>query len=119
MANILTVEDEALVRILLVETLETVGHSVSEAPDGEAALKMIQAGVPVDVLVTDIRMPKMEGYSLAMAARALRPALPVIFMTGYSDSKPPEALAESRVLRKPFNPDSLVALIDTLLAGKA
>jgi CheY-like chemotaxis protein len=119
MANILTVEDEALVRILLVETLEAAGHAVREAPDGEAALAMIKAGLAVDILVSDVRMPKLDGYGLAVAAREINPSLPVIFMTGYSDAKLPAALAGSRILRKPFNPDDLVALVEKLLAGGA
>ena len=114
MAHIMTVEDEALVRILLVETLESAGHTVTQAPDGEAALQAIRAGAALDVLLTDVRMPRMDGYELALAARALRPALPVIFMTGYSDARPPVELAASRMLRKPFNPDDLVALVAAL-----
>jgi len=115
MANILTAEDEALVRMLIVETLELAGHTVTEAPDGEAALEAIRAGVAIDILVSDVRMPKMDGYSLAVAARRLRPRLGVILMTGYSDATLPEELAGSTILHKPFNPDSLIALVERFM----
>jgi CheY-like chemotaxis protein len=118
-AKILAVEDEALVRLLIVETLENAGHVLLEAPDGEAALSIVRETPDLNLIVTDIRMPKLDGFGLATAVRQLRPDLGLLFMTGYSGSAVPADLASIKTLQKPFNPDDLVAAIDKLMAGGA
>jgi CheY-like chemotaxis protein len=117
MAKILAVEDEALVRILIVETLSDVGHTVLEAPDGEAALAIVKATPDLDLIVTDVRMPKMDGFALAVNAHKLRPDLSVLFMTGYSGTDVPPELPAVKVMQKPFDPDELVVAIEAMLGG--
>jgi CheY-like chemotaxis protein len=118
MAKILAVEDEALVRILIVETLADAGHSVLEAADGESALAVVKETPDLDLIVTDVRMSKMDGFSLARFAREIRPDLPVLFMTGYMGADVPANIPGAKVLQKPFDPDDLLAAIVTTLADK-
>jgi CheY-like chemotaxis protein len=118
MAKILAVEDEALVRILIVETLADAGHSVLEAPDGESALTIVRETPDLDLIVTDVRMSKMDGFSLAQFAREIRAGLPVLFMTGYMGADVPAKMPDAKVLQKPFDPDDLLAAIDVMLAGR-
>jgi CheY-like chemotaxis protein len=118
MAKILIVEDEGLVRILIVETLKEAGHDVLEAPDGEAALALLQQHADVDLIVTDVRMAKLDGFALAIAAKRLRQGLEVVFITGYIGTEVPRELSRALVMQKPFDPDALVVAIGTLLAER-
>jgi len=118
MAKILAVEDEALVRILIVETLAGAGHGVLEAADGESALAIVRQTPDLDLVVTDVRMSKMDGFSLARFAREVRPDLPVLFMTGYMGADVPATIPDAKVLQKPFDPDDLLAAIEVMLAAR-
>jgi CheY-like chemotaxis protein len=118
MAKILAVEDEALVRILIVETLTDAGHDVLEAADGEAALAIVGENPDIELIVTDIRMAKMDGFTLAVAARAIRPDVRVLFMTGYMGTDIPAKIPDAKVLQKPFDPDELLVAIQSMLAGR-
>jgi CheY-like chemotaxis protein len=118
MPKILAVEDEALVRMLIVETLIDGGHNVLEAPDGESALAIVKETPDIDLIVTDVRMSRMDGFSLARFAREIRPELPVLFMTGYMGADVPANIVDAKVLQKPFAPDDLLAAIDTMLAAR-
>jgi two-component system cell cycle sensor histidine kinase/response regulator CckA len=118
MAKILAVEDEHLVRSLIVETLESEGHSVLDAPDGEEALSIVRRQPDIDMIVTDIRMPKVDGFALALSARQVQPGIALLFMTGYTGANPPQALAGEKMLHKPFAPEDLVSAIDTILAKR-
>ena len=81
---ILVVEDDADVRAYVVETLETLGYDVLEAGDAEGALSLLNAHSTVQLLLTDVVMPGMNGRKLAEEARQMRPLLKVLYMTGYS-----------------------------------
>jgi len=115
MAKILAVEDEALVRMLIVETLVDAGHDVLEASDGDQALAIVQKTSDLDLIVTDVRMSKMDGFSLAQAAREVRPDLPVLFMTGYMGTDVPAKMPDAKVMQKPFDPEDLLAAISLML----
>lgn len=119
MAKILAVEDEALVRILIVETLSDFGHTVLEAPDGEAALAIVNATPDLDLIVTDVRMPKMDGFTLAVSAHRVRPDLGVLFMTGYSGTEVPPELQAVKVMQKPFDPGDLLVAINAMLGRQS
>ncbi len=82
--TVLVVEDEALVRMMTVTALTDLGYVVLQAANGKAALALIETGVPIDLLLTDVVMPEMNGAELAAAARPLRPSMKIIFMTGYT-----------------------------------
>ena len=81
--GILVVDDEEIVQSLVRDALEDEGHRVAQASSGEEALDIIKAG-SVDLLVTDIRMPGMDGIKLVKHAREVNPELGIIFMTGYA-----------------------------------
>jgi CheY-like chemotaxis protein len=83
---VLVVEDEAAVRDLVVEVLEELGYTAVHAADGPSGLKIIQSAIRLDLLVTDIGLPGLNGRQLADAARELRPELKVLFMTGYAEN---------------------------------
>jgi CheY-like chemotaxis protein len=84
---VLVVDDEATVRMLMVEVLEEVGYIAIEAVDGPAGLKILQSGARIDLLVTDVGLPGgMNGRQLADAARVTRPDLKVLFVTGYAEN---------------------------------
>jgi CheY-like chemotaxis protein len=82
--TILVVEDEAIVRMLLVDALEEQGYTVLEAEDGNAALGIVASSERIDLLATDVGLPGISGRQLAEMARSLRPDLKVLFLTGYA-----------------------------------
>jgi CheY-like chemotaxis protein len=85
--TILVVEDEPVVRGLIVEALHDLGYVPLEAADAASGLIVLQSDKPVDLLVTDVGLPGgMNGRQLADAARQTRPALKVLFMTGYAEN---------------------------------
>lgn len=120
MANILIVEDEISVRILAARAIESAGHTVALADDGEEGLALISAaGGRFDLIVSDIRMPAMDGIEMAKAAAARFPGLRILLMTGYADQR--ERAADLShivvdVLQKPF---TLVQIRDRVTAALA
>jgi signal transduction histidine kinase/DNA-binding response OmpR family regulator len=82
--TVLVVEDEAVVRALVVEVLTELGYTALEAGDGPAGLRILQSDVRVDLLISDVGLPGMNGRQLADAARVRRPELKVLFITGYA-----------------------------------
>ena len=107
MARILLVDDEEPVRGFLKRGLELDGHQVATAVDGSDALERLteEAG-GFDLMLTDIRMPIMDGIALALAAKRDYPALSILLMTGFADqrerAKGLEIIVED-VLTKPFS----------------
>jgi DNA-binding NtrC family response regulator len=117
---VLVVEDEAFLREVIAEYLQEAGYAVHTVGDGDAGLEVLQSDAPVDVLVSDVRLPGISGYELATAGQALRPDLKMVLMTGYAPSLPP-ALKPFvyRVLQKPFRIDSLAGVIAAAMDGAA
>lgn len=103
--TVLVAEDEPMLRAVVRETLRRAGLTVIEAADGIAGLEVLQSDRAIDVLLTDVKMPGLNGYQLAEAALSLRPAMRVILMTGYTDEAMPDAIREAAIpiIRKPFN----------------
>jgi PAS domain S-box-containing protein len=83
---VLVVDDEATVRMLILEVLQDLGYGALEAGDGAAALEILRSASRIDLLVTDVGLPGMNGRQLADAARVLRPELKVLFITGYAEN---------------------------------
>lgn len=102
--RILVVDDEASIRDMLSKTLALAEYEVDVAPDGRAAIERLRL-VPYDLLITDLRMPGVDGLSVIREARRFYPSLPVIIITGYSsEASAIEAinLGVSGYLTKPF-----------------
>ncbi|MGV1848361.1 MULTISPECIES: PAS domain-containing protein [Rhizobium] len=85
--TVLVIDDEALIRMLVVDSLADLGYRTLEAGDGPEALKVLRSDARIDLLITDVGLPNgMNGRQVADAARALRPGLKVLFVTGYAES---------------------------------
>jgi CheY-like chemotaxis protein len=117
----LVVEDEAVLLMLVAETLRDAGYVVHEAASGPAALDLLQTYPEMDLMITDIRMPGMSGYEVTNAAMALRPALKILLMTGYTEDAIPKNILDAgiRVLRKPFDMDQVPLLANKILESRA
>lgn len=113
-AVVMIVEDEGMVRIVTEQFVTDMGFSVITAPSSEEALALIEAGTEIDLLMTDIRMPGMDGFTLAERVLALRPGIKVVYTTGYADIP---ARKSGCLLRKPYRPDDLEAELRRALAG--
>ena len=99
----LIVEDEPGIRALVKEALCDLGCQVIEAEDGPSGLAILRSPTKIDLLVSDIGLPGLNGRNLADTARATRPNLPVILMTGYAGDALDLRLApRMTLLRKPF-----------------
>lgn len=86
MAKILIAEDEDSLRRFVARALNMDGHETVEAGDGAEALEHLQAG-SFDLLLSDIRMPVMDGIALAAASANLTPSMPILLMTGYAEQR--------------------------------
>jgi two-component system, cell cycle sensor histidine kinase and response regulator CckA len=109
---VLVVDDEPMVRRFVARALQVEGFGVHEATDGEEALDLIRAGVAdLDVVLSDVVMPRMNGVQLLQSLSTLRPDLPVLLMSGYGTTQLSELGIASPcgVLGKPFSSETLVA----------
>ncbi|HEX4635379.1 MAG TPA: response regulator [Rhizomicrobium sp.] len=115
---ILVAEDEAMLRLIAVEMLQDAGFEVFEAADGAEALDVLRANPAIELLVSDVKMPRMDGYALVEAGLAFRPELKVLLMTGYSQEPPAfiQKIQDIQILRKPFNLERLCALASEMTA---
>ncbi|EUB84779.1 response regulator [Pseudomonas sp. GM30] len=105
-STILVVEDDDIVRMLIVDVLEELDFKVLEAADGESALNTLgDQSKHIDLMMTDHGLPDMTGSELAEKARQLRPTLPVLFASGYAENI--DVPADMHVIGKPFSIDQL------------
>lgn len=118
--TILLVDDEPLIRMVASEELEELGYTVIGVGDGPAALKILNSNRPINLLITDVGLPGgMNGRQLAEAARAGRPGLEVLFITGYAENA---VLSHGHlghgmhVMSKPFQMDSFARRVKSLIA---
>ena len=118
--TVLLAEDEAMLRVVVRETLRRAGYAVIEAPDGTAGLEILQSDRSIDVLLSDVKMPGLNGYQLAEAGLSLRPGMGVMLMTGYADEEIPDAIREASiaVIRKPFNFANLAADVRAVIGSR-
>ena len=113
--TVLIAEDEPGVAAFLVRALREEGYTVLAAADGLSALAILEASrAPVDVLVADLRMPRMNGDKLAELARERGLARHIVFMTGFN-SNPEAAATLGPILLKPFDPHVLARAVARLL----
>ncbi|NMZ41926.1 response regulator [Pseudomonas proteolytica] len=114
-STILVVEDDAIVRMLIVDVLEELEFKVLEAADGETALKLINDGANViDLMMTDVGLPDIDGKELAQQTRILRPALPILLASGYAENI--ELPPGMQMMAKPFSIDQLRDKVKGMLA---
>ncbi|MFC0204024.1 PAS domain S-box protein [Novosphingobium soli] len=117
---VLVVEDEPVVRGLILEALDELGYGAIEAADGPSGLAILQSNRRIDLLITDIGLPGLNGRQMADGGRVSRPGLKVLFMTGYAENA---ALASGflepgmAMITKPFAMDLLAARIRQIIEG--
>jgi len=117
---VLVVEDETIVRSLIVDVLDELGYHTIEAVDGPAGLEQIRTLPRIDLLVTDVGLPGLNGRQLADAGRLLRPDLKVLFLTGYAhNAAVGNGLLEPGmdIITKPFAIDKLANRIRSIIEG--
>jgi DNA-binding response OmpR family regulator len=109
--TILVVEDQPEVRQMAARSLSAEGYVVVEAADGMDALALVKnGGAPVDLVITDLALPRLDGLGLAGELATVLPGVPVLFMTGYTSSESMRRTAQTRghpFLEKPFTADEL------------
>jgi CheY-like chemotaxis protein len=118
--TVLVVEDEPVVRAVILEMLREQGYRTLDAVDGPSGLRMLRNRGRIDLLVTDVGLPGMNGRQLADQARETRPDLKVLFITGYAESV---AIADGflqpgmEMITKPFELDNLSGRIRAMISG--
>lgn len=108
--RVLLVEDDALIAMAVADLLESLGYEVVEARNAAAAQNAALNGAPIDLALTDLGLPDMDGEDLARWLRAELPGLPIVFATGRSEFQPSPALSAggpTQVVTKPFNSRAL------------
>lgn len=113
--TILVVEDEALVRMMTADLLDELGYAVIAVDDAKSAIATLQARDDVDLLLTDIGLPDIDGWTLAESARRLRPSLPVLFATGYGEDPKRQMAPGTAIIIKPFDTLSLTKALQELI----
>lgn len=118
--TVLVVEDEPVVRGVITEMLRDQGYRVLEATDGPSGLRMLRLNQRIDLLVTDVGLPGMNGRQLADQARETRPGLKILFITGYAENV---AIAKGflqpgmEMITKPFDLDNLSQRVREMVSG--
>lgn len=116
-STILVVEDDAIVRMLIVDVLQELEFNVLEAEGGERAMELLEDKAQrIDLLMTDVGLPGMNGHELASKARAMHHKLPVLFASGYAETlEVPDGMA---VIGKPFSIDQLRIKVKDMLGSQ-
>ena len=117
-ARLLLVDDEDLVRAVLAASLVEEGYRVVEARDADEALRALAQDEAIDLLITDLSMPGLDGAALIAALRPARPNLPVILLTGNAEHRRADAEGDAvRLLHKPATSRALAEAVEAMLAG--
>ncbi|MFP3515648.1 response regulator [Pseudomonas sp. SIMBA_077] len=113
-STILVVEDDAIVRMLIVDVLEELEFNVLEAEEGQIALALLEdKRYQIDLLMTDYGLPGMTGKELAQRARKIHQQLPILFASGYAETL--EISEGMGVIGKPFSIDQLRNKVKSML----
>ncbi|MBA1273808.1 PAS domain S-box protein [Pseudomonas azotifigens] len=115
--TVLVVEDDAAVRMLVMDALGEMGYSALEAAEGNTAIEILRSAAHIDLLLTDVGLPGMNGRQLADIARQHRPQLRVLFMTGYAEQAASSGFLEPGMdlITKPFTIEKLILRIQEAL----
>ena len=116
--TVLIVGDDELIRMAAVDELNERGLEALGARHAMAALSILESNKPVDLLITDIGLPGLDGRRLAEMARALRPSIGIMFLTGYPID-PNEAAPGMRFVEKPIDLNLLARLVETMLEDQS
>lgn len=119
--TILVVEDEAMIRMMLVDELEDAGFSVIEAENADAAMASLNSDLNISAVVTDVRMPgSIDGFGLAMWMQEHRPSMPIIITSGFST--PPDIASinplVARIVGKPYRPQDVARCLNDMVAQR-
>jgi len=116
---VLVAEDEDIVRLVVVEVLNDLGYKSLEAVDGPAALRILKSPQRIDLLITDIGLPEMNGRQVVDLIRGERPDLKVLYMTGYAEMAASGDFLEKgmQIISKPFSMDKLSGKIRDVVEG--
>jgi CheY-like chemotaxis protein len=121
MAKILIAEDDAAIRELLVRALDEDGHELTTTADGGAALGALNDGGEYDLLLTDVKMPVLDGIALALATGRDHPDVAIMLMTGYADQRERahglDALVYD-VISKPFSVEQIKGAVREALVTR-
>jgi YesN/AraC family two-component response regulator len=118
--DILVVDDEEMMRELLEDVLQLAGYSVETAEDGQAALIRVKESTPL-LVISDIKMPRMNGFELLKSVKERFPDMRVIMMTGYSDDftvKDALRLNADEYIIKPFNTQDITSVVKSILGDR-
>ena len=113
MTTVLLVEDEFLIRAVVVDALDGFNIECIEAPSGQKALEIIDSDVPLSVIIVDIGLPDMSGERVIEAALKRRPTVPIIHCSG-AEPAMPISNPQVHVVAKPFNAIDLAKLVVSL-----
>ena len=118
--TVLLVEDESMVRAVAERALTRHGYAVLTAENGEAALEILRREEKIDLLISDVVMPTMDGPTTVRAARKLHPELPILFISGYAEEQLRKSIDIPNVsfLAKPFSVQQLAETVRDVLATK-
>ncbi len=119
--TILVVDDEEIIRMMVVDVLEEAGYHIVEAADGAAALKILHSNARIDLVITDVGLPGgVNGRQVADAARLVRPNLKILFVTGYAEN----AIVGNgtldigmKIITKPFEMTTFAARVREIIEG--
>jgi PAS domain S-box-containing protein len=120
--TVLVIEDDPIVRNVVLNILTELGYRTLNASEGLRGLALLQSPDPIDLLVTDIGLPGLDGRQIAEAARRARPDLRILFMTGYAENAalPSGFMGEGmQMIIKPFPIDAFTARVQSMLASSA
>ena len=110
----LLVEPDPTVRETLTLVLKQAGYTVAECATGEDALAVLRSGHAARIMVTEVRLPGLDGWHLALAVRRLRPSLPILFIPALDNDRS-QRVPRSFVLPKPFRPRALTLAMQIMV----
>ncbi|MCW5734380.1 MAG: PAS domain S-box protein [Enhydrobacter sp.] len=116
--TVLVIEDDSAVRLIISDVLRDLGYACIEASDGQSALPMLTSNTPLDLLITDVGLPGLNGRQVAEIARRHRPDLKILFVTGYAEhatGQAPFLEAGMEMVTKPFALDALALKIRQMI----
>jgi CheY-like chemotaxis protein/two-component sensor histidine kinase len=114
-SRILVVDGDSAVRTVTATLVRTFGHEVIESASGEAAVDFLERDGRFDLMIIDLAMPNMHGGELATRARRLVPAVPMLFVTDYSETRRIRGITQDHMLKKPFRQAELAEKLRYIL----